>query len=316
MNFYVIVIIIMLFVAGVISVSFITYVVTKNGAAQEMARESTTEMRQDKHQSLVRRKRLQRRLSKAVPDFRYYVIENVKDVFNSRTDIYMYQGFIRDGDAIFQMSERWPKLIKTNPVYYSMDQEFYELEENFITQFQNLDALRISGSRCTSEYEPFLEEIHNIAEKMKSLMILDHEEINNANTANREKSHDEIIAEMHQLSERQFATGEGDQDMAKIRQDIASLYDLWQKTYSTGMIDGYHDIENNVWNLVEQYNQATRGKGSFPAIIENYGKLNSIVNDLAELAEIRQNRKNELSNGLELDAIAKVVSDALNQEKT
>lgn len=306
-----------MFIVGVILISFITYVVTKDDITREMVQENISDMRQDKRsQELARRKHLLRRLSKAVPDFRYYAVENVKDVFNSRADIHTYQGFIRDGNAIFQMSERWSKLIKTNPVYCSMDQEFYELEENFITQFQNLDALRISRSRCKSEYEPFLEEIHNIAEKMKSLMILDHEEINNANTANREKSHDEIIAEMHQLSERQFATGEGDQDMAKIRQDIASLYDLWQKAYSTGMIDGYHDIENNVWNLVEQYNQATRGKGSFPAVIENYGKLNSIVNDLVELAEIRQNRKNKLSDGLELDAIAKVVSDALNQEKT
>ena len=314
MNFCAIIIVI-LFIVGVILISFITYVVTKDDIVREMVQENISDMRQDKRsQELARRKRLEKRLLKAVPDFRCCTVKNVEDLFLLRYDT--RQAFIDDGNAILLMSERWLELIKTNPAYYSLDQEFYELEENFITQLRNLDALRISGSRYTDEYEPILAEIHNIAEKMKSLMILDHEEINNANTANREKSHDEIIAEMHQLSERQFATGEGDQDMAKIRQDIASLYDLWQKAYSTGMIDGYHDIENNVWNLVEQYNQAARGKGSFPAVIENYGKLNSIVNDLVELAEIRQNRKNKLSDGLELDAIAKVVIDALNQEKT
>ncbi|MBR2864412.1 hypothetical protein IKE88_02620 [Candidatus Saccharibacteria bacterium] len=314
MNFCAIIIVI-LFIVGVILISFITYVVTKNDIVREMVQENIAEICQDKHnQELSQRKSLTKRLSKAVPDYQYYAVPNLRSVFSS--DMEHYERFIKDANSILDMSGKWIELIKTDMAYYHMDQDFYELEENFLTQFRNLDVLRISGSEVTKEYEPILAEIHNIAEKMKSLMILDHEEINNANTANREKSHDEIIAEMHQLSERQFATGEGDQDMAKIRQDIASLYDLWQKAYSTGMIDGYHDIENNVWNLVEQYNQATRGKGSFPAVIENYGKLNSIVNDLVELAEIRQNRKNKLSDGLELDAIAKVVSDALNQEKT
>ena len=112
-----------------------------------------------------------------------------------------------------------------------------------------------------------------------------------SNDAFPEKTHEEIIEEMRSISDRQLKTGEGDQEIAKLSRRIVNLHDLWKKVYNTHMVDEFKDMENRVWDLVDAYKNAMRGKGSLSYVLDSCDKISTLLAQLSDLAKIRLAQK-------------------------
>ena len=132
---------------------------------------------------------------------------------------------------------------------------------------------------------------HVMKDAIKNGYIKDRSATKKADDAYPEKTHEEIIEEMRNISDRQLKTGEGDQEIAKLSRRIVNLHDLWKKVYNTHMVDEFKDMENNVWDLVDAYKNAMRGNGSFSYVLDRCEKINTLLTQLADLAKIRLTQK-------------------------
>ena len=310
-------IIVVLFLVGFTLLLFVTtYVINHDDNLRYAVEKGVEEFKEEREEgNRLSRKTLEQRMtSEKVEDLVLdYVKQHLNYYVNHSGSETPYELFLQNYHAVIDMSSiKWPYLRKTDKRFLQRDDSFANLEDKFVTQFRNIDAMRVSGVFVHDQLMSILDKINSIAIEMKNLMMLDMD--TEIESEEPEKSYDEIIEEMRESSNQQLATGEGDQEIAKLTHNIVTLNDLWKNVFSTGMIDEYREVEENLWALVDAYQKAMRGQGSLTVVTENFIKLHSIIESLNAIAKIRIERKNKLSEGLELDSLETVVKNTLAQE--
>lgn len=313
MNVNIGIIIAILFVIGIILDAVIVKIVGKN-LPQESERTQENQpcdkpyrkYRQPLHETVIYMES-SKQLRDFINDHLYYVNRDAYHTFSNALN------------AGLQMSKRWQTLVEIDKRYARRDEEFFHLEEDYKDQIINIENMRTSGLYVHDNLIEFIANLDSITKQMQSLMILDNDDSDAADTGEPSPKQEiaKTIEEMREISTRQLNTKEGDQEIAKLCHDIVVLFDEWENAIDTGTIDEFvGEVESHLINLVTLYQNALQGQGSFQVVLDSLKKTQSVVSILAELAEKRLANKNAISTGMGLDQLKIVAYNALSLEES
>ena len=177
-----------------------------------------------------------------------------------------------------------------------------------------LDAVivKIVGKNLPQESEQAQED----QSQEKSYRNIENDDLADTSESSPKQEMAKTIEKMREISTRQLNTKEGDQEIAKLCHDIVVLFDEWEDAINTGTIDEFGEVKTHLINLVTLYQNALQGQGSFPVVLDNLTKIQSIVSILAELAKKRLANKNAISTGMGLDQLKTVAYNALSLEES
>ena len=177
-----------------------------------------------------------------------------------------------------------------------------------------LDAVivKIVGKNLPQESEQTQEDQF----QEKSYRNIENDDLADTSESSPKQEMAKTIEKMREISTRQLNTKEGDQEIAKLCHDIVVLFDEWEDAINTGTIDEFGEVKTHLINLVTLYQNALQGQGSFPVVLDNLTKIQSIVSILAELAKKRLANKNAISTGMGLDQLKTAAYNALSLEES